>query len=147
MCCQWMLVAVEVVNGRLAWWWEGWWCLVSGSVHLVHFDLGTCAVGRRIGLVCDLVGAIDLGGLVCDPVVAIDLAMVGGIDQPLFDGLLNQEGVLWPIQGWHVASLVASLVVWDQVAMWLAATFEPLLPGVRAAGMRLLEELLLLMPW
>ena len=143
MCCQWMLVAVEVVNGRLAWWWEGWWCLVSGSVHLVHFDLGTCAVGRRIGLVCDLVGAIDLGGLVCDPVVAIDLAMVGGIDQPLFDGLLNQESVLWPIQGWHGVSLV----VWDQVAMWLAATFEPLLPGVRAAGMRLLEELLLLMPW
>ena len=133
---------------------------MSGSVHLVHFDLGTCAVGRRIGLVCDhvgatdlggpvcdLVGAIDLGGLVCDLVLAIDFAMVGGIGQPLFDGLLNQEGVLWPIQGWHVASLVASLVVWDQVAMWLAATFEPLLPGVRAAGMRLLEELLLLMPW
>ena len=116
---------------------------MSGSVHLVHFDLGTCVVGRRIGLVCDLGGAIDLGGLVCDPVVAIDLAMVGGIDQPLFDGLLNQEGVLWPIQGWHGVSLV----VWDQVAMWLSATFEPLLPGVIAAGMRLLEELLLLMPW
>ena len=138
-----MLVVAEVVNGRLVWWWEGWWCLVSGSVHLVHVDLGTCVVGRMIGLVCDLGGAIDLGSLVCDLVLAIDLAMVGGIDQPLFDGLLNQEGVLWPIQGWHVASLV----VWDQVAMWLAATFEPLLPGVRAAGMRLLEELLLLMPW
>ena len=145
MCCQWMLVAVEVVNGRLAWWWEGWWCLVSGSVHLVHFDLGTCAVGRRIGLVCDHVGAIDLGGPVCDLVVAIDLAMVGGIDQPLFDGLLNQESVLWPIQGWLGVSLV--VVAWDHVALWLSATSEPLLPGVRSAGMRLLEELLLLMPW
>ena len=145
MCCQWMLVAVEVVNGRLAWWWEGWWCLVSGSVHLVHFDLGTCAVGRRIGLVCDLGGAIDLGGLVCDPVLAIDLAMVGGIDQPLFDGLLNHEIVLWPIQGWLGVSLV--VVAWDHVALWLSATSEPPLPGVRSAGMRLLEELLLLMPW
>ena len=89
MCCQWMLVAVEVVNGRLAWWWEGWWCLVSGSVHLVHFDLGTCAVGRRIGLVCDLVGAIDLGGL----------AIVGGSDQHLVDGHLNHDFVPWPTQG------------------------------------------------
>ena len=145
MCCQWMLVAVEVVSGRLAWWWEGWWCLVSGSVHLVHFDLGTCAVGRRIGLVCDHVGAIDLGGPVCDLVVAIDLAMVGGIDQPLFDGPLSQDFVPWPIQGWHGASLV--VVAWDHVALWLSATSEPPLPGVISAEMRLLEELLLLMPW
>ena len=141
-----MLVAVEVVNGRLAWWWEGWWCPVSGSVHLVHADLGTCAVGRRTGLVCDPGGAIDPGGLVCDlVVVAIDLAMVGGIDQPLFDGFLSQDFVLWPIQGWFGVSLV--VVAWDHVALWLSATSEPPLPGVRSAGMRLLEELLLLMPW
>ena len=116
---------------------------MSGSVHLVHVDLGKVVVGRRIGLVCDLVGATDLGGLVCDHVVAIDLgglAMVGGIDQPL-----SHDFVPWPIQGWHGASLVVA--AWDHVALWLSATSEPPLPGVRSAGMRLLEELLLLMPW
>ena len=143
-----MLVVVEVVNGRLVWWWEGWWCLVSGSVHLVHVDLGTGVVGRRIGLVCDHVGATDLGGPVCDLVGAIDLgglAMVGGIDQPLFDGHLSHDFVPWPIQGWHGASLVVA--AWDHVALWLSATSEPPLPGVKSAEMRLLEELLLLMPW
>ena len=77
---------------------------MSGSVHLVHVDLGKVVVGRRIGLVCDLVGATDLGGLVCDHVVAIDLgglAMVGGIDQPL-----SHDFVPWPNQGWNGASLV-----------------------------------------
>ena len=121
---------------------------MSGSVHLVHVDLGKGVVGRRIGLVCDLVGATDLGGLVCDHVVAIDLGglvKVGGIDQPLFDGLLNHEIVPWPNQGWLGVSLV--VVAWDHVALWLSATSEPPLPGVRSAGMRLLEELLLLMPW
>ena len=120
---------------------------MGGKAHFVHVDLVTGVVGRRIGLVCDHVGATDLGGLVCDLVVAIDLgglAMVGGIDQPLFDGHLSQDFVPWPIQGWHGASLVVAL---DHVALWPSATSEPPLPGVRSAEMRLLEELLLLMPW
>ena len=121
---------------------------MGGKAHLVHVDLEIGVVGRRIGPVCDHVGATDLGGLVCDLVVAIDLgglAMVGGIDQPLFDGRQSHDFVPWPIQGWHGASLVVA--AWDHVALWLSATSEPPLPGVRSAGMRLLEELLLLVPW
>ena len=105
-------------------------------VHIVHVGLERwwCVVGRRIGPVCDPAGASDLGGL----------AIVGGSDQHLVDGHLNHDFVPWPIQGWHGASLVVAL---DHVALWPSATSEPPLPGVKSAEMRLLEELLLLMPW
>ena len=71
---------------------------MGGKAHLVHVDLVTGVVGRRIGSACDHVGATDLGGPVCDLVGAIDLgglAMVGGIDQPLFDGHLSHDFVTY----------------------------------------------------
>ena len=97
---------------------------MGGKAHLVHVDLEIGVVGRRIGPVCDPVGAIDPGGL----------AIAGGSDL-----LLVHDLVPWPSQGYLAAVL-------DHVLL-PSATFEPLLPGGLFAEMRLLEELLLLMPW
>ena len=73
---------------------------------------------------CDPAGAIDLGGL----------AIVGSSDL-----LLVHDLGPWPSQGCLAAVL-------DHVLL-PSATFEPLLPGGLFAEMRLLEELLHLMPW
>ena len=105
---------------------------MDGSAHLVHsihiddvdLERWWCAVvvGRRIGLECDPVGAIDPEELA-----------IGDGSLPL-----GHDLVLWPNQEYLVAVL-------DHAVLWPSATFEPPELGGLFVELQLPEELLRLM--